>query len=96
MPAKVIYDQAVKGDLRGQVEPMDVRERKLEHCHRPQGVEEDLESAEEGLSCDAVQEYGLEPGRKISVESFDTEGLVVDQVVGLHTLLAVYCGYRTK
>jgi hypothetical protein len=57
--------------------------------HGPEGVEEDLEGAEEGLAEDRVEEDGLEGGGEVRVEAVDAEGLVVGEVVGLCWLLVV-------
>ena len=50
IPAKVPDNHHVKGDLASQVEGVDVRERQLEDRYRPEGVEQDLEGAEEGFA----------------------------------------------
>lgn len=47
------------------------------------GVEEDLEGAEEGLSEEGVEEYCFEGGGEVGVEGMDAEGFVVGQVVWL-------------
>jgi hypothetical protein len=57
--------------------------------HGPEGVEEDLEGAEEGLAEDRVEEDGFEGGGEVGVEAVDAEGLVVGEVVGLCWLLVV-------
>lgn len=45
--------------------------------HGTQGVEEDLEGAEEGFAEDGVEENGFEGGGKVGVEAVDAEGFVV-------------------
>lgn len=51
--------------------------------HGAEGVEEDLEGAEEGLSEDGVEDKGLEGSREISVEAIDAKRLVMGEMVGL-------------
>lgn len=45
--------------------------------HWTQGVEEDLEGAEEGFSEDGVEEEGFEAGGEVCVQAVDAEGFVV-------------------
>ena len=47
------------------------------------GVEQDLEGAEEGLSEEGIEEYCFEGGGKVGIEAVDAEGFVVGSVVGL-------------
>jgi hypothetical protein len=61
---------------------VDPGEGDAEDGHGADGVEEDLEGAEEGLSEDGVEEDGLEGGGEIGVEAVDAEGLVVGEMVG--------------
>lgn len=72
----------VEGELGGDVEGRDPGEGHAVHGHGPQGVEEDLEGAEEGLAEDGVEEDGLEGGGQVGVEPVDAQRLVVGQVVG--------------
>ena len=51
--------------------------------HGTQGVEEDLEGAEEGLAEEGVQEEGFEGGGKVGVQAVDAEGFVVCEMVWL-------------
>jgi hypothetical protein len=51
--------------------------------HGAQGVEEDLEGAEEGLAEEGVEEEGFDGGGEVGVEAGDAEGFVVREVVGL-------------
>lgn len=67
----------VEAELDEDIEGVDPGQRDAVDNHRPQGVEEDLEGAEEGLSEDRVEEYGLEGGGEIGVEAIDAERLVV-------------------
>ena len=75
-------DRGVEGELRGHVQGGDPRERHLVDGHGPQGVEEDLEGAEEGLAENRVEEDGLEGRGQVRVQAVDAQGLVVRQVVG--------------
>jgi len=45
------------------------------------GVEEDLEGAEEGFAEEGVEEYGFKGGGEVGVEAVDAEGFVVCEVV---------------
>lgn len=47
------------------------------------GVEEDLEGAEECFPEDGVEEYGFEGRGEVCVETVDAEGFVVREVVWL-------------
>lgn len=75
-------NHGVEEDLHSDVEGRHPGEGDAVHGHGPQGVEEDLEGAEEGLAQDGVEEYGLEGGGQVRVEPVDAQGLVVGQVVG--------------
>jgi len=52
--AGVAKEQEVEGELGGDVEDVDARQGELVDEHGPQGVEEDLEGAEEGFAEDGV------------------------------------------
>ena len=80
--ASVLDEGDVKGDLHDDVEEVQVRQRDLVDHHWAQGVEEDLEGAEEALAEDGVEEDGFEGGGHVGVEAVDAEGLVVREVVG--------------
>ena len=54
------------------------------------GVEEDLEGAEEGFAEEGVEEYGFKGGGEVGVEAVDAEGFVVCEVVWLLILLACF------
>lgn len=56
---------------------MDPGQGQLVDHHGPQGVEEDLEGAEEGFAGDGVEEEGFEGGGEVGVEACDAEGFVV-------------------
>ena len=73
VPAKVLGDHYVKGDLAGQVERVDVRERQLEDRHRSEGIKQDLEGAEERLAQDRIEKEGLKLGWQVGIETIDTE-----------------------
>lgn len=55
------------------VEEMDLSQGKLVDHHGAEGVEEDLEGAEEGFTQDGVEEEGFEGGGEVSVEAIDAE-----------------------
>ena len=76
-PGQLGGQDVVEAELDGHVERVDARQGDLVDHHGPQGVEEDLEGAEEGLAQDGVEEDGLEGGRQVGVEAIDAEGLVV-------------------
>lgn len=52
--------------------------------HGPDGVEEDLEGAEEGLAEEGVEEEGFDGGGEVGVEAGYTEGLVMCEMVWLN------------
>lgn len=72
----------VEGELDDNVEEVDLGEGQVVDEHGPQGVEEDLAGAEEGLAGDGVEEDGLEGRGQVSVKAIDAERLVVGEVVG--------------
>lgn len=72
---------SVEEDLCGDVEGRYPGEGNAVDGHGPQGVEEDLEGAEECLAQDGVEEYGLECGRQVRIEPVNAQGLVMGQVV---------------
>lgn len=51
--------------------------------HGANGVEENLERAEESLAQEGIQEESLHGRRKIGIEAGDAEGLVVGEMVWL-------------
>lgn len=57
----------VEDDLDGDVREVDAGEGDLVHEDGADGVEEDLEGAEEGFSEDGVEEDGLEGGGEVCV-----------------------------
>lgn len=77
----VLQENEIKGDLDSDVEGVNSSQRNAVDGHRSQSVEEDLESAEEGLSENRIQNEGLEGSGKIGIKAIDTEGLVVGKVV---------------
>lgn len=79
----VLQENEIKGDLDSDVEGVNSSQRNAVDGHGSQGVEEDLESAEEGLSENRIQNEGLEGSGKIGIKAIDTEGLVVGKVVWL-------------
>lgn len=72
----------VKRKLHDEVEEMNPGEGDLEDTHWPDGVEEDLEGAEEGLPQNGVENHGLESGGKVGIQPVHAQALVVRQVVG--------------
>lgn len=62
---------------------MNVCEREVVDEHGADGVEEDLEGAEEGFAEEGVEEEGFEGGGEVGVQAVDAEGFVVGEVVGL-------------
>ncbi len=70
-------EEEVEKDLSYNVEEVDVGQWELVDHHGAEGVEEDLEGAEEGLAEDGVEEEGFEGGGEVSVEPVDAKGFVV-------------------
>jgi hypothetical protein len=62
---------------------MDACERDSVDEDGSDGVEEDLECAEKGFSEDGVEEYGFKGSGKISVETVNTKGFVMREMVWL-------------
>jgi len=79
----VCDEEVVEGQLGEDVEEVDVCEGELVDEHGAEGVEEDLEGAEEGFAEEGVEEEDFEGGGEVGVEAVDPEGFVVGQVVGL-------------
>lgn len=77
-----VDEGGVEGELDSNVQEVDLGQGNAVHGHGAEGVEEDLEGAEEGLSKNGVEEEGFKGGRKISIEAIDAEGLVVGKMVG--------------
>lgn len=75
-------EHVVEAELHGDVGRRHPRERHRVDAHGAQGVEEDLEGAEEGLAQDGVQDHGLERRRQVRVQPVHAQRLVVRQVVG--------------
>lgn len=74
---RVAQQEGVEGELDGEVDAVHPREGDAVDGHGPQGVEEDLEGAEEGLAEDGVEEEGFEGGGEVGVEAVYAEGFVV-------------------
>jgi hypothetical protein len=55
--------------LSDDIEEVDVSERKLVDHHGAEGVEEDLECAEEGFPENGVEEESFEGGGEVGVEA---------------------------
>ena len=82
-PGQVADDAEVKGELDDQVGKGDPGEGDLVDRHGADGVKEDLEGAEEGLSEEGIEKQSLEGGGEVCVYTVDAERLVVGEVVGL-------------
>jgi hypothetical protein len=67
----------VEGKLHNDVEVVDPGVLNSVDGHGANGVEEDLEGAEESLAKDRVEKHGLKRGGKIGIEAIDAERLVV-------------------
>lgn len=78
-----VDQHVVEGQLDREVDPVHPGKGHAVDGHGPDGVEEDLEGAEEGLAEDRVEEDSFEGGGQVRVESIDAEGLVVGKVVWL-------------
>lgn len=76
-------EEGVEGELHDEVDEVHPGEGHLEDAHGTDGVEEDLEGAEEGFAEDGVEDDGFERGGEVGVEPVDAEGFVVREVVGL-------------
>lgn len=76
-------EEHVDGELDGDVEGVHPGEGDAVDGHGADGVEEDLEGAEEGLAENGVEHEGFESSGEICIEAIDAEGLVVGQMVGL-------------
>lgn len=77
-----VGEGGVEGELDGDVEEVDRGEGDAVDGHGAEGVEEDLEGAEEGLAEDGVEDESLEGGGQVRVQAVDAEALVVGEVVG--------------
>jgi hypothetical protein len=76
--ARCELDQGdVEEDLDCNVEEVDPGKGERVDHHGAQGVEEDLEGAEEGFAEDGVEEDGFEGSGEVGVEAVDAEGFVV-------------------
>lgn len=87
-------DGIVENELSDEVQDMDGGKRGAVDEHRADGVEEDLECTEEGFSEEGVEEPSFESGRKIGIESCNTQGLVMCQMVRLKYTLAMRSSCR--
>lgn len=76
-----LEDDGVEGELDGYVGGGDPGKGHAVDAHGSDGVEKDLEGAEEGLSEDRVEEDSLEGSRQVGIETVDTQGLVMRQVI---------------
>ena len=55
-----LYERVIEDQLDSDIEGVDFGERDLVDHHGAEGVEEDLEGAEEGFACDGIEEEGFE------------------------------------
>lgn len=78
-----LHQRVIEGELGGDIEGVDIGQREVVNEHGSERVEEDLKGSEEGLSQDRIEEEGFEASGEVSVETVDTEGFVVGQMVGL-------------
>lgn len=76
-------EDGVEGELYGEVDEMHPGKGHLEYAHGPDGVEEDLEGAEEGFAKDRIKDNCFERGGEIGVKTIDAQGLVMRKVVRL-------------
>lgn len=67
----------VEQHLRCDVDDVDAGERHLEDEDGADGVEEDLEGAEEGFAKDRVEEYGFNGCGQVGIKPVDAERFVV-------------------
>ena len=77
-----LYEGVVEDELCDDVEEVDLGQRELVDEHGTKGVEEDLESAEEGFASNRVEEDGFEGSGQIRVKAVDAERLVMGEMVG--------------
>jgi hypothetical protein len=81
----VLQEKKIEADLHNDVESVNLGEGNAVDGHGSQGVEEDLEGAEEGLAKDRVENKGFESGWEIGIEAINAKGLVMGEMVGLDT-----------
>jgi hypothetical protein len=84
----VLEEKKIERDLNNDVEEVDLSQGNAVDGHGSQGVKEDLESAEEGLSKDRVEKDCLKGSWEIGIEAINAEGLVVGKMVRLDRMLA--------
>lgn len=65
--ACVSHKEEVKNDLSNDIQEVNLGQGQLVHHHRTNGVEKDLEGAEEGLAKDRIQEESLKRGGQVGV-----------------------------
>lgn len=83
LDAGEVDEEDVEADLDDDVEEVDARQGHAVDGHRAEGVEEDLEGAEERLAEDGVEEDCLEGGGEVGVEAVYAETLVVGEMIRL-------------
>lgn len=77
------HEDEIEEQLDEDVDEVDRGERHFVNEDWADGVEEDLEGAEEGFAEERVEEYGFDGGGEVGVETVNTKGFVVGQVVRL-------------
>lgn len=91
VPGAEVEEGQVEGELDDDVEEVNTGQGDAVDGHGAQGVEEDLEGAEESLSEDGVEDEGFEGSGKVGVEAVNAQGLVVGKVIGLGIRQYFYC-----
>ena len=74
---KGLDEEVIERDLSEDVEEVQAGEGEGVDHHGAEGVEQDLEGAEEGFTKEGVEEEGLEGGGEVSVKTVDAERFVV-------------------
>lgn len=64
-------EDRVESELYGEVHEMHPGEGHLEHAHGPDGIEEDLEGAEEGFAKNRVKDDCFEGSGQIGIQTID-------------------------
>ena len=83
VPGGEVEESKVECKLDGNVEVVNVGQGNTVDSHRSEGVEEDLESAEESFAENRIEDEGFESGWEIGIEAINAKGLVVRQMVRL-------------
>lgn len=78
-----VDEGGVEADLDGDVKKVDLGQGDAVDGHGANGIEEDLEGAEEGFAENGVQKEGLQGSRQVRVEAIHAEALVMSKMVRL-------------